>query len=135
MINDALLEQGWKFTTESVESWVSSFVQRRYASTSADLQQAWAILTNQSETSVYNGPRGRYFASWGNTVSGRTIPIRKHERRFDTGRISPAAHGDAPSVLGLRRRLGILPGAFLERWLHGIRAAVSSNNLLRHKSH
>ena len=85
VINDALLEQGWKFTTESVESWVSSFVQRRYASTSADLQQAWAILTNQSETSVYNGPRGRYFASWGNTVSGRTIPIRKHERRLTLG--------------------------------------------------
>ena len=82
VINDALLEQGWKFTTESVESWVSSFVQRRYASTSADLQQAWAILTNQSETSVYNGPRGRYFASWGNTVSGRRIYIRKYERRL-----------------------------------------------------
>ena len=70
IINDALLEQAWQFTTESVEEWVTSWVDRRYGVRgNAALQQAWAILTNQSETSVYNGPRGRYFASWGNTRS------------------------------------------------------------------
>lgn len=62
---DALLEQGWQFTTESVEEWVTNWVERRYGVRgNAALEQAWAILTNQSETSVYNGPRGRYFARY-----------------------------------------------------------------------
>lgn len=41
VINEALLEQGWRFSVQSVEAWVRSFVTRRYGSTDANLQAAW----------------------------------------------------------------------------------------------
>ena len=100
VINEGLLEQGWRFTpqsepsgnsgtadlTETVaadwtetavaepaddwyQAWVTAFAQRRYGSAEPALVQAWQILANRSEVSVYNGPRGAYFSSWGNTRS------------------------------------------------------------------
>jgi alpha-N-acetylglucosaminidase len=41
VINEALLEQGWRFSVQSVEEWVRSFVTRRYGSNDANLQAAW----------------------------------------------------------------------------------------------
>ena len=66
VINEALLEQGWRFTPQNdtsswYEDWVSSFSRRRYGSSDPMLVQAWHILANRSEVSVYNGPRGHYF--------------------------------------------------------------------------
>ena len=80
VINEALLEQGWRFTPQNdtsswYEDWVSSFSRRRYGSLDAMLVQAWHILANRSEVSVYNGPRGHYFGSWGNT---RSLVVRLH---------------------------------------------------------
>eukprot|EP01052_Picozoa_sp_SAG31_P012334 SAG31_NODE_719_length_12605_cov_22.378858_12_plen_123_part_00 len=73
VINEGLLEQGWRFTPQDHESWyddwVASFVKRRYGSSAPELVDAWEILANRSEVSVYNGPRGHYFGSWGNTRS------------------------------------------------------------------
>jgi hypothetical protein len=80
VINEALLEQGWRFTPQNdtsswYEDWVTSFSRRRYGSSDAMLAQAWHILANRSEVSVYNGPRGHYFGSWGNT---RSLVVRLH---------------------------------------------------------
>jgi len=73
VINEGLLEQGWRFTPQDettwYEHWVEAFARRRYGSADEALAQAWQILANRSEVSVYNGPRGHYFGSWGNTRS------------------------------------------------------------------
>jgi hypothetical protein len=67
--NAALLSQGWEFHEGDLDTYVADFAQRRYGSENAALGRAWAHLANFSEVSVYNGPRGAYFASWGNTRS------------------------------------------------------------------
>ena len=61
--NEGLLEQGWRLTPQHganwYEDWVEAFAHRRYGSNDDALVQAWKILTNRSEVSVYNGPRGQ----------------------------------------------------------------------------
>ena len=67
--NEALLSQGWQWFEGELDAWVAEFAHRRYSSQHAGIGTAWAHLANFSEVSVYNGPRGEYFSSWGNTRS------------------------------------------------------------------